>query len=273
MQGVAAQAEGVLLDVSAGQSSACLYVAFGAPIAHDDDAVRAVETARRLTDPRAALAFITEVRIGLGTGRMRAGPYGSPARRTYGVLGDQTNLAARLMEAAPAGGIFASAALAAAAGGREQFVDCGLLAVKGRDEAVRLFEPKPRATAAIVAGRRAPMIGRENERRLLRNCVDLLRDGSAGRVVLLEGEPGIGKSRLLDELAECAAVASLPFVNGEASAIERSTPYYVWRSMLADALSGTPAANGSALRARLEATLHDRPDRALAAPAERHPSD
>ena len=104
------------------------------------------------------------------------------------------------------------------------------------------------------------MIGRENERRLLRNCVDLLRDGSAGRVVLLEGEPGIGKSRLLDELAECAAVASLPFVNGEASAIERSTPYYVWRSMLADALSGTPAANGSALRARLEATLHDRPD-------------
>ena len=78
VQGVAAQAEGVLLDVSAGQSSACLYVAFGAPIAHDDDAVRAVETARRLTDPRAALAFITEVRIGLGHGRMRAGPVRQP---------------------------------------------------------------------------------------------------------------------------------------------------------------------------------------------------
>ncbi|MBI1879303.1 MAG: hypothetical protein HYR94_13985, partial [Chloroflexi bacterium] len=71
-----------------------LYISFGAPLAHGDDASRAVAAALELRASPPALSFIEEVQIGLSQGRMRVGAYGSQTRRTYGVLGSEANIAA-----------------------------------------------------------------------------------------------------------------------------------------------------------------------------------
>ncbi len=92
--------QGSLLQISMGDKGSYLYVAFGAPVAHRDDAARAVQAALALVTPPNELSFIRQVHIGLAQGQMRTGAYGSPTQRTYGVLGDKTNLAARLMQAA-----------------------------------------------------------------------------------------------------------------------------------------------------------------------------
>jgi class 3 adenylate cyclase len=259
VQQAVAQADGALLDVSAGNTTTCCYIAFGAPIAHDDDAVRAVETALRLAAPPTELDFIRDIQIGIGHGRMWAGPYGSSIRRTYGVLGDQANLAQRLMEAAPPGGILASEGVVVASRRREHFANRGVVALRGREEAVPVFEPRGRDHERLAVGRSARIIGRDKERRLLQDAIDALQERGMGGVIFIEGEPGIGKSRLIGELRDRAGSAALRVACGAASAIEPSTPYFVWRSALSDALLPTLPATSS-LAEHLRAALADRTD-------------
>jgi class 3 adenylate cyclase len=97
--------EGSLIQLTIGDKGSYLYAVFGAPVAHDDDAFRAMHAAHDLLSPPGALDFARNIRIGLAQGVMWTGAYGSPARRTYGVMGDKTNLAARLMERAAPGTI------------------------------------------------------------------------------------------------------------------------------------------------------------------------
>lgn len=257
VQGAVTRMDGTVFHVSTGDKGSCLYAAFGAPIAHEDDAARAVETALRLLAIPGELAFITDVRIGIGHGRMWTGPYGSSVRKTYGVLGDETNLAARLMEAAPLGTILVSEAVVAAAGGRDGFTDRGAITVKGRERPVPVFEPRRSGHLRAPVSTRTTMIGRERELRLVQECLHALEQRQAGGIVFIEGEPGIGKSCLIGELADLATRAHLKVAMGVASAIERSTPYYVWRSVLADVLStGSPVAPPR-LREQVQAELHD----------------
>ena len=91
--------------MTVGDKGSFLYAAFGAPVAHDNDAVRAVQAGLELISPPAALHFITETHIGIAQGQARTGAYGSTTRRSYGVISDDAVLAARLMDAAPSGEI------------------------------------------------------------------------------------------------------------------------------------------------------------------------
>ena len=97
-----------LIQLTFGDKGSYLYAAFGAPIAHEDDARRAVVTALTLQKPPEALDFIDPVQIGISRGTMRAGMYGGTTRHTYGVLGDDVNLAARLMGEAGQGEVLVS---------------------------------------------------------------------------------------------------------------------------------------------------------------------
>jgi CheY-like chemotaxis protein/class 3 adenylate cyclase len=100
VQAVMIQFDGSLVQLTMGDKGSYLYLTFGAPIAHPDDPLRALNAAQRLRRLPDQLNFITRIRIGLAYGQMRAGAYGSSAQRVYGVIGDKTNLAARLMAAA-----------------------------------------------------------------------------------------------------------------------------------------------------------------------------
>lgn len=93
---------GSLLQLTVGDKGSYLYASFGVPVAHADGIARAVAAALELHAPPSRLG-VHRVDIGLSHGPTRAGAYGGPGHRAYGALGDRTNLAARLMQAADGG--------------------------------------------------------------------------------------------------------------------------------------------------------------------------
>ncbi len=148
VQSVLARYGAALLQVSIGEKGNYLYAAFGAPVAHEDDALRAVRAAGELVAPPAELAFIRELRAGVAHGQMRAGAYGGTTRRTYGVLGDRTNLAARLMQAAA--DILCDEAVYEQARTRVPFTAFPPLTVKGKTEPVTVYRPVAVTSLAAV---------------------------------------------------------------------------------------------------------------------------
>jgi CheY-like chemotaxis protein len=140
VQATLARFDGFLLQLTMGDKGSYLYGVFGAPVAHDDDAARAVAAALMLQAPPANLDFIHAVKIGLAYGQMRAGAYGGAGHRTYGVLGDKTNLAARLMQAAT-DGILCDEALYRQAQTRWRFVPLPAISVKGKADPVAVYRP------------------------------------------------------------------------------------------------------------------------------------
>ena len=105
VQAVLAESEGVLLEVTIGDKGSYLYAAYGIPMAHEDDPARVVAAALRLRDVPLELSFIRDIQIGITTGQVRAGAYGADSRRTFGMQGNEINMAARLMSKASPGQI------------------------------------------------------------------------------------------------------------------------------------------------------------------------
>jgi predicted ATPase/class 3 adenylate cyclase len=258
--------DGTLLQLTIDAKGNYIFVAFGAPTAHEDDARRAAAAARELLRPPPTLGFISQVQIGISQGIMRTGAYGGAIRRTYGVLGDETNLAARLMEAAPPNQMLASARIAAAARSEFAWESLPPITVKGK--------LRPVAVARLVADGATPaahdrqqiaMVGRADELRLLADMLSALCDpqikGSA--IVVIEGEAGIGKSRLARWLCEYAQARGVATLQGASDAIEQTTPYYVWRGVFSQLFGleelGTPAAQRLRVLDILSA-ITDQPD-------------
>ena len=93
-------------------------------------------------------------------------------------------------------------------------------------------------------------IGRDRERGILRHALDKLK-GGVGGTVCIEGEAGIGKSTLLSDVIESARAAGLCTLHGVATAVDRATPYFAWREVLAQLFAPSGAGTGNQLEARL----------------------
>ncbi|HJP65820.1 MAG TPA: adenylate/guanylate cyclase domain-containing protein [Actinomycetota bacterium] len=171
---------------------------FGAPVAHEDDPDRAVDTALRMLEivrqRSAAMSSPLQLRIGINSGLVVSGTVGDMTQ--VGVLGDAVNTAARLQQAAEPGEVMVSASVWRRVRDRYDAEHIGLLEVKGREQRVdayRIVGPR-RADAR----RLAPFVGRNEELALLELLWSSAAKGNA-HVVSLIGEPGVGKSRLLSE--------------------------------------------------------------------------
>jgi class 3 adenylate cyclase len=151
-QSIVVRYDGTLLQVTVGDKGSYLYVVFGAPRAHGDDPVRAVAAALELSAIPATIPGVALSGIGVAYGQMRAGAYGGSERRTYGVQGDKTNLAAYLMQHA-AGNVLCDEASHHAA--RESFVFEALppLRAKGSDAFVPVYRPAAASVDAAVKSR------------------------------------------------------------------------------------------------------------------------
>ncbi|RPI21504.1 MAG: adenylate/guanylate cyclase domain-containing protein, partial [Chloroflexota bacterium] len=222
--------EGSLIQLTIGDKGSYLYVAFGAPAAHDDDAVRAVATALALQKPPSNIPQIRDIQVGICRGQMRTGAYGSSFRRTYGVLGDKVNLAARLMNAAPAGEIWCDHETVHAAGSVIDFEELPAIMVKGKSEPVNVYRPLGVKNKAQGVGAQVRIIGRKAERALLAESIQSLKENK-GRVIVIEGEAGIGKSLLVYDLQQQAHQEGIETLTGSGEAVEISTPYYGWRGV------------------------------------------
>ncbi len=235
VQRIARDYGGHLLLITTADKGSHLYVVFGALEAHEDDEERAIATATQLVELPPELGFITQTQVGVARGRARVGAYGAETRRTYGAIGDAVNLAARLMEAAPPGEVRCCGGVAEGAGGRWTFERLAQLQLKGKAEPQPVYRPR----AARRGERRLPpnrLVGRRSELDILEAALNEARAGTR-RIVIIEGEAGIGKSCLAEELRRRAVDAGFVVLAGAADGLERHVPYRAWRRILAGALA------------------------------------
>lgn len=249
--------EGYLAMVACGDKGSLLHIVFGAPLAHEDDPTRAVGFALELQAAVAALPFIHGQRIGVSVGRVYAGILGSPERCTYTVLGDEVNLSARLMQTAEPGQVLVSNHVQRAAPGFA-YRPLGTVALKGRAEPVPVLE-------ALAAQERRTvetgelLVGREEELARLAELVAAVESGR-GKVLLLLGEAGVGKSALVRALLRRVAQRGWATYVSPCLSYGKNTPYLPWRGIVEQA-AGLPAEAGPAERmARLGEVLSTLPD-------------
>jgi class 3 adenylate cyclase/tetratricopeptide (TPR) repeat protein len=177
---------------------------FGAPVAHEDDAERAVRASLRITQ---AIAELNEERPGLDLSIRAAVNTGEAvvslgARPEHGegfVTGDVVNVASRLQGLAPAGGVVVGELTYRVTRTAIDYEELGPIGVKGKDEPVpiwRALAARSRFGVDVDQGARTPLIGREHELSLLEDLYRRSVREQSPQLVTLSGEPGVGKTRL-----------------------------------------------------------------------------
>src|SRR5262249_8039092 len=194
-----------------------LLVYFGYPLAHEDDAQRAVRAGLGIEEAMRGLNTRLEqergvhlaVRLGIHTGLVVVGEIGGGTRQEQLALGETPNLAARLQGIAAPDTLVISAATLQLLGGFFACQSLGTPLLKGFAQPLEVYQVLYESTArsrldAAASTGLTPLVGREQEVGLLLECWAQVKDG-LGQVVLLSGEAGIGKSRLVQMLKEHVA--------------------------------------------------------------------
>lgn len=225
---------GSLIQLTIGDKGSYMYAAFGAPVAHEDDAVRAGSAALDIRAAAGEMAFLEPLQVGIAQGRMRTGAYGGQARRTYGVLGDNVILAARLMSAAEPGQILVSDPARLAMGQHFAWQRLDDIRVKGKSEPIelsQLLHVKRRRQMGLHEPRYAlPMVGRTAELQLAEARFEGVLRGQ-GQIIGLTAEAGMGKSRLAAEIIDRAQERGLAVYAGECNSYGTSSSYMVWQDV------------------------------------------
>jgi class 3 adenylate cyclase/tetratricopeptide (TPR) repeat protein len=181
---------------------------FGAPIAHEDDAERAVRAAlqfhRTLDEARADLGVDVRLRVGVNTGEVLVGSL--RAGGDYTAMGDVVNTAQRLQSAAEPGQVLVGQATYLATRRVVTYRSVGTILAKGRNAPVSAWVAEG---ARLPPGyrpdrHRAPLVGRDDEVALLSHTLDLAVGQRRAALLLLVGDAGVGKSRVVEEVAEVA---------------------------------------------------------------------
>ena len=227
---------------------------FGAPSAHEDDPERAVlagleiqrvasEHARNIA--RSAGVDPLGVRVGVETGIVVIAPVGGGSRREMGATGDAVNIAARLQAAAEIGTVLVGPET------RRQLGDSMLWGPTTRFELKGKRDMVEGAVALRSRERRVdldvPLIGRTDQLRELAGVIDDAKAGR-GRTVVVVGEAGIGKSRLLTELRRHARDANVSWLDAQCNALDESTPFAAFRGLLWSSTVVVTGEPGSILR-------------------------
>ncbi|HEX9125541.1 MAG TPA: adenylate/guanylate cyclase domain-containing protein [Methylomirabilota bacterium] len=209
---------------------------FGAPLAHEDHAVRACYAALRMQDTvkryaeeiRREQGVAVRIRVGLNSGDVVVRSIGNDLRMDYTAVGQTTHLAARMEQLADPGSTLLTADTLDLAEGYIEVRSLGPTPVKGLTEPVEVYEMlgastiRSRFQAAAARGLTA-FVGRTAEMEQLYEALDLAKAGR-GQVVAVVGEPGVGKSRLYHEfthshrIQDCFVIASTSVSYGKASA-------------------------------------------------------
>ncbi|MFN7955430.1 MAG: AAA family ATPase [bacterium] len=248
VQAVIREYDGTLLQLTIGDKGSYLYAAFGAPIAHEDDSRRAVKAALELRRVAESLPFLKPVQVGITCGTTRTGAYGGSTRRAYGVLGDEVNLAARLMTHAAPGQILVSRRVHEAISAA---FACNALApvqIKGKADLLPIFAVH-RAHAAQVPhlhepAYALPLVGRISELQTIGERLERTLEGK-GQIVAIRAEAGMGKSRLVAEVVRSARARGFVAYAGAAQADGVQSPYLAWKPIASALFEVDPAATAS----------------------------
>jgi class 3 adenylate cyclase len=234
-----------------------LLVYFGYPLAHEDDAQRAVRAGLAMLEAMGALATRLEqqhgvrlaIRIGIHTGPVVVGEMGAGGRREQLALGETPNIAARLESLAAPNTVVISAAVHHLVQGYFVCDDLGAPALKGVDTPFQVYrvvkESGTQSRLGVPSPRGlTPLIARAAEVLLLLDRWTQVKDGR-GQVVLLSGEAGIGKSRLVQVLKEHLASEPHILLECRCSPYSTNSPLYpvidLWQRVLRFETAEAPA--------------------------------
>jgi len=223
---------------------------FGVPFAQEDDPERAILAgldiiariqayAKQLDHERNLSAF--GVRVGINTGLVVVGEMYQGKTLEYTALGDAVNLAARLQQNAPPDSMLISHPTYSLVSGIFDVLPQAPMRVKGRQKYEHTYlvqNIKPahlRTYRRGVEGIVTPMVGREPEMAALQNCYQDAIQGGETRLVLISGEVGIGKTRLMDEFAAWVALqpVSPVILHGRAGVNTQTSPFSIFRNVFA----------------------------------------
>lgn len=210
---------------------------FGAPLAHEDHAVRACFAALRMQETvkryaegvRRSEGIPIQIRVGLNSGEVVVRSIGSDLRMDYTVVGQTTNIAARMEQIAAPGTVLMSATTAALAKDYVQVTPLGPTKVKGLEAPADVFElmgtikVRSRLHAAAARGL-TRFVGRREELQQLQQALERARSGH-GQVVAVMGEPGVGKSRLYWEFIRSPAAQDWLIVESNPVSYGRPTAF------------------------------------------------
>jgi class 3 adenylate cyclase/predicted ATPase len=205
---------------------------FGFPTAHEDNAERAVKAALEMVDSVSGvvipIAEKLEVRIGIASGLVVVGDLiGEGSAREFALVGDAPNLAARLQALAEPNQILVAPRTHHLLGRLFEFADLGDHNIKGFDRPIHVWRViAPGSISSRFEARQSshvtPLIGRQAELGLLRKQYSKAKRGK-GQVVLVSGEPGIGKSRLIMALRDRLAGERYGFLSFQCSSYHTSS--------------------------------------------------
>jgi tetratricopeptide (TPR) repeat protein len=260
-QSACADLQGSIYQVLGDDQGVSIVAAYGLPpMSHRDDAARAVTTGFLLQRTVGELGSTTS--IGIATGRAFCCVYGDGDRRQFALVGPVMNLGARLMQARQ--GIVCDAETIAAARHhhRLEVRELAPLILKGKPAPVVCYtpiEPPIREDLTLDRGRSAAsLVGRTEELARIEEALESLRAGRGG-VVVIEGEPGIGKSVVIAGTLSNAQSRNVRSLAGFSDDIEQSTPFFPWRSIFTDVF-GIAGLNVPAATERVTFELgHDAP--------------
>ena len=210
---------------------------FGAPIAHEDHAVRACYAALRMQDSvnryaeeaRRAHGVTVQIRVGLNSGEVVVRAIGNDLHMDYTAVGETTHLAARMEQAARPGTVLIAPATLHLVEGFVAVKSLGPVPVKGRSEPVEVYELSgigPARTRLQAAARRGltRFVGRDAEIEVLRRSLEQTGAGH-GQAVAIVGEAGVGKSRLSWEFTRSRHTHGWLVLKGGSVSYGRTTPY------------------------------------------------
>jgi class 3 adenylate cyclase/tetratricopeptide (TPR) repeat protein len=210
---------------------------FGAPLAHEDHAVRACYTALRMQETvkryaegvRREQGITIRIRLGLNSGEVVVRAIGSDLRMDYTAVGQTTHLAARMEQLADPGAILLTPDTLALAEGFIHVAALGPMAVRGLPAPVEVYEltgvsaVRSRLQAAATRGL-SRFVGRDTEMEQLRRALEQTRQGR-GQVAAVLGEPGVGKSRLVFELTHSHRVQGWLVLEASSVSYGKATSY------------------------------------------------
>ena len=238
---------------------------WGVPVAREDDAERAVRAGLELVAAVTALGEDLAVadlamRVGVVTGEV-AVTLGATAEGM--VAGDAVNTAARVQSVAAPGRVWVDDATRALTVAAIAYADAGEHALKGKADAARLWQARA-VVGEVGGGQRvdgleAPLTGRDREMRLLKELFHATQDSGRARLVVLDGEAGVGKSRLVWEFEKYADGLTAPVMWHRGRCLSYGDGVAFWA--LAEAVRGrlglTEADTGTVVTERLDAALDE----------------
>jgi len=210
---------------------------FGAPITHENDPELAIRAAlqmrNRIAEFNKSLPIKLEkplsLHIGINTGLVIAGNMGSDKKMDYTVMGDTVNLSSRLESKASAGKIFISAYTYNLTKYLFEFIELEPVEVKGKKDPVAVYEVVRELKDSEIKNSvqyELPLVGRENEIKVLAQSASILQDGD-GQVIFLVSDPGFGKSRVRSEAKKYfnETIKEIEFIEGVCHSYAKNSPY------------------------------------------------